>query len=113
MIKDETILGLYYASIEDIAVMKLVAISSRGAKKDFYDLYYICKYKEISLLSIFNNISIKFENKEYSISHMITSITYFDDADVESDLNMFVDISYNEVKEFFKNEQIKLMKGLI
>lgn len=31
------------ASILDIAVMKLVAIGGRGAKKDFFDLYNIIK----------------------------------------------------------------------
>ena len=35
----EDINGLYLASIKDIAIMKLIAISQRGTKKDFFDLY--------------------------------------------------------------------------
>jgi predicted nucleotidyltransferase component of viral defense system len=35
--------GLRLASIEDIALMKLDALLSRAARKDFYDLYFICQ----------------------------------------------------------------------
>ncbi len=31
------------ASVEDIALMKLDALLARAARKDFYDLYFICQ----------------------------------------------------------------------
>ena len=37
------------ASILDIAVMKIVAIGGRGAKKDFFDLYNIINKCKISI----------------------------------------------------------------
>lgn len=38
-----TELNFHLASLEDIGVMKLVAVSQRGAKKDFVDLYQLAK----------------------------------------------------------------------
>ena len=35
--------GVPVASVRDIAAMKVEAIASRGARKDFYDLYFICQ----------------------------------------------------------------------
>jgi predicted nucleotidyltransferase component of viral defense system len=31
------------ASLADIAAMKVEAIASRGARKDFVDLYFVCQ----------------------------------------------------------------------
>ncbi|MCL4393050.1 nucleotidyl transferase AbiEii/AbiGii toxin family protein, partial [Patescibacteria group bacterium] len=41
--KKEVYDGIFLASIKDIALMKIIAIGSRGARKDFYDLYFILK----------------------------------------------------------------------
>ena len=46
--KIEEMPNLKMASILDIAVMKLVAIGGRGARKDFFDLYNIIKKCNIS-----------------------------------------------------------------
>ncbi|GAB4218621.1 MAG: hypothetical protein Fur009_0210 [Candidatus Microgenomates bacterium] len=37
-------LGIKLAQKEDIAAMKLVAITDRGTKKDFIDLYFLAKF---------------------------------------------------------------------
>ena len=34
--------GIRLAGIEDIAAMKLAAITGRGTRKDFVDIYFIC-----------------------------------------------------------------------
>lgn len=36
-------LGVPLASLEDIACMKLAAIAQRGSKKDFYDVFFLCR----------------------------------------------------------------------
>src|ERR1043165_1813504 len=41
--KSTELKGIAIASIEDIACMKLDALSSRGTKRDFVDVYFICK----------------------------------------------------------------------
>ena len=47
-------------SVGDIAVMKIVAIGGRGAKKDFFDLYNIIK----KLYSFMEEMDISLKDKE-------------------------------------------------
>ena len=39
--------------------MKLIAISQRGTKKDFFDLYYICNHFDITLEETLNLLKKK------------------------------------------------------
>ncbi len=69
------------ASVLDIACMKLSAISSRGTKKDFVDLYYVLKkYPLESILSAFEK---KFAGVSYQRSSILKSLVYFDDAQAD------------------------------
>lgn len=83
------------ASIEDIAAMKLSAISGRGSKKDFIDLYFILKQYTL------NEIFTFYENKfnDGSLFQVLRSIVYFEDADMEVMPKMFSKISWEEIKE--------------
>jgi hypothetical protein len=81
-------------SIEDIAVMKLSALSARGFKKDFYDLYFLFrKYSLNELLSLYQN---KFSANQ--IFHIIKSLIYFDDADNEPDPVILEEITWLQIK---------------
>ncbi|MEG1705212.1 MAG: nucleotidyl transferase AbiEii/AbiGii toxin family protein [Clostridia bacterium] len=102
---DDEIEGLKYASLMDIAVMKLVALSSRGAKKDYYDLCYMAKYQDINLVDAFYLLDKKFIDKNINEIHMLQSLTYFDDAEKEADLDMIEIISWKDIKQFFINLQ--------
>lgn len=66
---------------EDIAPMKLDAITGRGKKKDFYDLYYLLDI--MSLAQMFELHSEKF--KLSTMFHILKSLTYFDDAEEDDD----------------------------
>lgn len=107
---DDEIEGLKYASLMDIAVMKLVALSSRGAKKDYFDLCYMAKYQDINLIQAFYLLDEKFIDKNINKIHIIQSLTYFDDAEKEADLDMIEIISWNEIKNFFIQLQIEIYK---
>jgi len=88
------------ASIQDIAAMKLSAISGRGSKKDFIDLYFILK--QFSLEEI-----LKFYEKKYddgSVFQALRSLAYFDDADIEVMPKMFVDVDWEQIKETIVKE---------
>jgi len=69
--------GLILAKQKDIAAMKLSAITGRGTKKDFIDLYYLLK--QYSLSEIFEFYSEKYP----AGSHFLTlrSLLYFEDAE--------------------------------
>ncbi|MBR1884405.1 MAG: nucleotidyl transferase AbiEii/AbiGii toxin family protein [Clostridia bacterium] len=107
---DDEIEGLKYASIKDISVMKLVALSSRGSKKDYYDLMYMIKYKDIDIRETFMNLDVKFEGKNINKMHIVQSLTYFDDAECEPDLILMVNIDWEEIKRFFVKAQKELYR---
>lgn len=109
-IYDDEIEGLKYANLKDISIMKLVALSSRGAKKDYYDLAYMIKYKGIDIRETFMNLDVKFEGKNINKMHIVQSLTYFDDAECEPDLIMMVEIDWEEIKTMFINMQKELYK---
>jgi hypothetical protein len=86
--------GIRLYSVEDIAAMKLSAISNRGIKRDFYDLYYILKRYSINdLLGFFG---IKFPSVE--IYHLLKSLTYFEDAENNPEPKLFEQVEWKEVK---------------
>jgi predicted nucleotidyltransferase component of viral defense system len=91
--------GVKMLAKEDIAAMKLSAITNRGDKKDFTDLYFLLK--EID----FNRL-IDFYKEKYQIDevfHVYKSLVYFEDADLQADLKMLKSASWDEIKSFFKN----------
>lgn len=67
------------ASIEDIAAMKLDAITGRGSKKDFYDLFFLLQHYSID--DLFSFYSEKYPHQ--TTFHVIRSLSYFDDAEIQ------------------------------
>lgn len=67
------------ASLEDIAAMKLDAITGRGSKKDFYDLFFLLQHYSID--ELFSFYTEKYPHQ--TTFHVARSLTYFDDADIE------------------------------
>lgn len=105
LIKVEEIDGLYLASIYDIALMKLIAISQRGTKKDFFDLYYICKNNNITIRYILNNLDKKYSKEKINYSHIIQSLTYFEDAKDEILPKVFIKYSWEDIMKYYILEQ--------
>jgi len=92
--------GIKLADEKDIACMKLSAISSRGSKKDFIDLFFtLKKYPLSELLELFNK---KYQNIKYNEIHILKSLTYFTDADKEPMPIMLKHIDWEEIKEYIK-----------
>jgi len=79
-IKEPVIINkIKIASKEDIAAMKLNAISGRGSKKDFVDLFFLLK--EYSLSEMLRFYKEKYpEGSEFLV---LKSLSYFDDAEQE------------------------------
>lgn len=74
-----TIENIRMASIEDIAAMKLDAITGRGSKKDFYDLYFLLQH--YSIYELFSFYSEKYPHQ--TSFHVMRSLLYFDDAEIQ------------------------------
>jgi len=82
------------ASIPDIAAMKLAAITGRGSRKDFIDLYFILQL--YSLIELFDFYKTKFPDGSDLL--VFKNLTYFDDAEIEPILNMIKTADWNDVK---------------
>lgn len=96
----EDLEGLKVADTRDIAVMKIAAISSRGSKKDFVDLYFVCQiYPMESLWELFEK---KYRQANYSRYHILKSLVFFDDADREPDPVMLKAWNWEHIKGYFR-----------
>jgi len=88
------------ADWRDIACMKLDAVSSRGSRKDFIDLYFICqKINFVKLLKIFVK---KYRSVDFSLIHILKSLVYFEEAEKEPMPKMLQKISWSQIKKFFQ-----------
>ena len=103
-------LNLRISSLEDIGCMKIDAISSRGSKRDFVDLYFILKKFNLGLKEFFKYFEEKYGKENYNIYHILKSLVYFEDAERDPGLNMLDQFSWKNVKIFFI-EQIKKLKN--
>lgn len=86
----------------DIAVMKIMAISQRGRKRDFFDLYWICQNGQV-LSEILSRV-----HKQYTIhqniAHILKALVYFEDAESDPEPEIYFKASWNTVKRFFRKE---------
>ncbi len=104
----EDIKELYLASIKDIAIMKLIAISQRGTKKDFFDLYYICNKFNITINNILDLLDKKYDKNRINYLHIIQSLSYFEDAEDENLPKVFIDYNWETIKDYYIKEQEKI-----
>ncbi|MCB2197689.1 MAG: nucleotidyl transferase AbiEii/AbiGii toxin family protein [Bacteroidetes bacterium] len=92
--EDELIL----ADKKDIAAMKLAAITGRGTKKDFIDLYFLLSYYSLEEM-------VSFYNQKYTDGSeflVLKSLAYFEDADQDENPFMFTKLDWNKVKNNIK-----------
>ena len=95
---DEVVLkqGIRMASFKDIAAMKITAVVGRATKKDFIDIAFLLRH--FSLDEILSFYSLKYNDG--SIFMAMKSLAYFDDAENEPMPDMFVNQSWEQIKEY-------------
>lgn len=92
--------GIRLANIRDIACMKIDAIMGRGRKKDFCDLYYLLKW--YSLSEIMEGYKNMYQHS--TLFHVYKSLTWFDDADSDAELEVFdAAFDWEKVKTDIRN----------
>lgn len=91
------------AAVGDIAAMKVAAIAGRGSRKDFGDLYFICR-EVMGLAAVLRLFESKFHNVPYERYHILKSLTFFDDAEGEVMPEMRSAATREEIKQFFLAE---------
>jgi hypothetical protein len=83
--------------------MKLAAISSRGSRKDFVDLYTILR-GGLELEQCFAWLPEKYGEGRVNSYHVLKSLTYFEDAEREPLPRMFEPFDWQECRAFFVRE---------
>lgn len=91
----------------DVAVMKIIAVSQRGKKRDFFDLYWCAHHLE-SLEKIMSRLAKQYPSVAHDYHHIIKSLAYFEDAENDPPLILHFDVSWDKVKKFFTEEVEKL-----
>lgn len=96
----------------DIAVMKIIAISQRGRKRDFFDLYWCVKNLE-PLSDILRKLKKQYPLVAHDYHHILKSLIYFKDAESDPEPEIYFKATWKDVKNFFNNEVSKTTKELI
>ncbi|WP_080058113.1 nucleotidyl transferase AbiEii/AbiGii toxin family protein [Spirosoma aerolatum] len=97
--------GIRLWSVEDVIAMKLGAVSGRGAKKDFWDIAELLNH--FSMTDMLELFAAKYPNSDPG--YVIRSLTYFDDAEMQTDPVTLKAITWPQVKR----QVLKAVRELI
>jgi hypothetical protein len=95
--------GIEVADWRDIIAEKFKTIAQRGSKKDFYDLFEIFYSERLSIKETVRLFKKRFEDTGINSYHVLKSLVYFEDADLEPD-PIYIKKpvpQWNQIKEFF------------
>lgn len=105
-----SLIGLYceiedthLASLEDIAAMKILAISQRGRRRDFIDIYFLMRLFDLEQIIEF----VRKKYPEFNIYVGLQGLTYFKDADEDPEQERYEllrKIKWNDVKKLIIKE---------
>lgn len=104
--------GIKVAGIFDIASMKVIAISQRGTKRDFVDLYFIMQ--DIPFHKIAKCMVRRFGKERINPIHIGKSLVCFSDAEShpEPEYLKGKGVIWDQVKEFFRNHVKQIVYDL-
>ena len=86
---------LRLAGKKDIAAMKLAAITGRGSRKDFIDIYFLLK--EFNLQEMLSFYDEKYHDGSFFL--VLKSLTYFDDAELDPQPYMLIKTDWEQIKK--------------
>ena len=95
----DTVENVPLAGLEDLGLMKLDALVTRGSRKDFYDLYFIGQ--RISFPELLERSQEKYPQFRDFPLMVLESITLFDVADDDAQPDLLVEAPWSLVKQFF------------
>ena len=96
----------------DIAVMKVLAISSRGRKRDFFDLYW-CVQSGDPLQSIMDRVPVQYPAASGNMHHILKGLVYFEDAEEDPEPEIYFTASWKDIKSFFIQEVPRIARRII
>ena len=72
---------------------------ARAARKDFYDLYFICQ--KIPLRTILDMAPQKYPSVRDFETQTVKRLVYFENAEAEPDPKLLSPVSWRQVKDYF------------
>ncbi|HOI97089.1 MAG TPA: nucleotidyl transferase AbiEii/AbiGii toxin family protein [Candidatus Pacearchaeota archaeon] len=99
-------------SARDIAVMKIIAISQRGRKRDFFDLYWCAKNIE-PLEETIKRLKKQYPSVAHDYHHILKSLVYFADAEDDPDPEINFQADWDLVKRYFIKEMPRIMRNIM
>lgn len=91
----EIVQDIRFASLPDIAAMKLSAIARRGVKKDFWDIAALLDHFNLDTMLDF----YRAKYRSHDIFHLLRSLVYFTDAEAQRDPDTLNNTSWKQVKK--------------
>lgn len=98
--------NIYIAGLSDLSAMKFDAITKRGTKRDFIDIYFLSK--KFSLKQLFEFYGKKYGNLDDKKLILKKALLYFDEADEDEMPEMIFPIVWKDIKNYFLSEVKKL-----
>lgn len=108
---------LWYGNIrvlkpQDIAVMKIVAISQRGRKRDFVDLYWYAQNCE-SLILVIKKLRRQYPTVAHNYHHILESLMYFEDAEADPMPKIYFKADWQGIRSYFRRVVPSITKELL
>jgi hypothetical protein len=95
----------------DIGAMKIIAVSQRGRKRDFFDLYWLCR-NLMPLTDILARSERQYAVRQ-NVNHILKSLVYFEDGENDPEPVIHFSATWDQVKEFFRNEVARITLHVI
>ncbi len=99
-------------SVDDIAVMKAIAVIQRGRKRDFIDVYWYAAVHGAELNALVMRVVDQYP-QDHNMRHILKSLCYFADAEDDVMPTVFFDADWKKIKEWFEREVPKAAKTLL
>lgn len=97
---------------EDVAAMKITAISQRGRKRDFVDLYWYCTNRE-PLDTVIQRALQRCPRQLDNLPHILKSLAYFADAEGDPMPPLFFRVTWSTIKRYFQREVERVARSVI
>jgi hypothetical protein len=104
--------GVPLAGLLDVACMKLIAVSQRGSRKDFIDLYFL-GLAGVDLRQAVDALPRKMPGIEHNLVHLARSLAYFADAESEPEPRMLVPFRWQSARDYCLAWSRSIVHGIV
>ena len=96
--------GVLIAGRLDLAAMKIAAVSQRGIRRDFWDLYELLHHG-VTLAASLDGYARRYEASHSDLYHVLRALTYFEDAERDGVMPRALTAQHwRRIRDFFEAE---------